>query len=498
MLIRYLRNKINRYPLILAFLSGLLCAIAHAPLFFTPGLIGFSILAYLIYSSKDLRSALVRNLSFCLGYFGYGLYWIVIGISVYIEDFWWAIPISLFGMPLLFSIFTSFPTYVAWNMRNSTHYILVYSIAWVFIEWVTTWIFTGFPWMLIGYTSGFSNIISQLASICGVIGISFVIFYIMTSFYYMWEPDAKLCKKDVFFTITLLGIISIFGVIRLEQNPTIFTDKRIRIIQPSIPQISKWDPEIFWQNLELHRSLSFIKTQASKPDIILWSEAAVTAPIQLQPVRNFLNIVAKETNAILVTGTVSHIEDKLYTSIDAISPSGKILFEYHKKHLIPFGEYVPLKNILPIKKLTHGIIDYTAGTTDAVFNIIGLKTRPLICYETVFAKEAISNDVDIFLNITNNAWYGKSAGPYQHFYIGKFRSIENSIPLITAANNGISGIIDPMGRILNQTHLDDITALDAFIPKKYNSPIYTKLGDFGILLIIFMVILLRIIFNLRI
>ena len=460
------------HPKISAFLGGIGCALAHAPLFFTPGLIGFSVLVYLVYTSKNMREAIGRNFAFGYGYFGYGLYWIAIGITVYIDDFWWMIPICLIGMPLIFCILTSFAAAFSWKYKDNSYYVLIYTIAWIFIEWLTTWIFTGLPWMLVGYSVGFSDVLSQMASLCGVIGISFLLFNMSGTFYYIWASNAKLLKQDLYYVVSILVAMILFGMIRLENNPTKFLDVHARIIQPSIAQSDKWDRESFWKNLDLHKSLSVVNTGV-KPDIILWSEAAVTAPVQAPIIRKYLNNIAKISGAILITGAVSESGVNVYTSANAVDPAGHMLFEYHKQHLVPFGEYVPWKEFLPIKKLTDGFQDYTQGTGERVFRVktknAELKIRPLICYESVFAREIESEDADLLLNLTNNAWYGDSAGPYQHFYIGKFRAIESGIPMVTAANNGISGVVDPVGRILSHTKINDIVALDCIIPQKISS-----------------------------
>ena len=195
MILKFLRNNISKHHKTSAFLAGVLCSIAHAPLFFTPGLLGFSVLLYLIYTASNVREAIARNFAFGYGYFGCGLYWLAIGITVYIDDFWWMIPICLLGMPLIFCIFTSFAAAFAWKYRNHQHYVLIYSIAWIFIEWLTTWIFTGLPWMLVGYSAGFSDIVSQMASLCGVIGISFILFNISGTFYYIWGAGTSLMKQ---------------------------------------------------------------------------------------------------------------------------------------------------------------------------------------------------------------------------------------------------------------------------------------------------------------
>ena len=496
MILKFLRNNINAHPIISAFVAGILCAIAHAPLFFMPGMIGISVLVYLIYTAANYKEAIARNFAFGYGYFGGGLYWIAIAITVYIDDFWWLIPICLIGMPLIFCILTSFAAAFAWKYRYHSYYVLIYSVAWIFIEWLTTWIFTGLPWMLVGYTAGFSDIISQMASLCGVIGISFIIFNISGTFYYIWAADAKLRKQDIYYMICILGLVSMFGVQRLANNPTTFSSVKVRIIQPSIPQSAKWDLDLFWKNLGMHKNLSELQTGA-KPDIILWSEAAVTAPVQLLVIRKYLNDVAKETGAVLITGAVSDAGGKVYTSINAINPSGEMIFEYHKHHLVPFGEYVPFKEFLPIKKLTAGFEDYSVGEGVGVVSLALnnhiLKIRPLICYESIFADEVKAGEADLLINFTNNAWYGDSSGPYQHFYMGKFRAIENGIPIINVANNGVSGVIDGVGRIISNTKINDIVALDCLVPNRISTATLFKstAGYFILGLLIALVAALR-------
>ncbi len=496
-LLKNIRKYINYSPRISAVIAGILCSIAHAPIFFCPGLIGFSLLLYLVYSSASAKEAFVRNICFGYGYFGYGFYWTAIAIGMFMEDFWWAIPIALMGLPLIFCVFIGIISVLAWRCRYNSYYVLIYTVLWVFVEWLTTWIFTGLPWMLVGYTVGFSDILSQMAGIAGVLGLSFIIFNITGTFYYIWNGGAILLRKDLLYSFIVLGSVFIFGLLRLEAYPTSFLTTKIRIVQPSIPQNQKWDPDIFWKNLELHKELSSIKT-GFKPDIILWSEAAVTAPYQIHIISKYLGDIAKKQHATLITGGVSEINDKTYTALFSIGPDGKLLFEYHKRHLVPFGEYMPFREFIPIKKLTHGIADYTEGQTQKIFNIesLGVKIRPMICYESIFPEEIRTQGADLLVNVTNSAWYGNSSAPYHLFYTNKFRAIENGMPVITSSNNGISGIIDPVGRVLSKTKLNDIISLDGYIPQKIQShTTYSLLGLIAMLIVMSFMQCIRIISN---
>jgi apolipoprotein N-acyltransferase len=299
--------------------------------------------------------------------------------------------------------------------------------------------------------------------------------------------------RNSYFMFCMISIVAalFFGSSRLKKNPISFTNTAIRIVQPSIPQSDKWDEEVFWEHLNKHTSLSRLHT-GFKPDIILWSEAAVTAPYRIKSVMHKLQSAITSADVVLVTGGVNDNESanfkhELRSAMYAITKQGKILFEYHKAHLVPFGEYMPLKSILPVKKLTPGIIDYTPGTQGVVVELphLVLKIRPLICYEAIFPGEVREDKADVMINITNDSWYGNSSGPYQHFHAARMRAVENGIPMIRAANSGISAIIDPLGRVISETKLWAVTVLDGKIPHKLPRPtLYYLYGEWMLLFII--------------
>lgn len=486
-----IRRSVGSYPKLCSLIGGILAALSQPPTFYIWALVGFTVFFYLIYSAESLKSALARNFWFSMGYYGYGFYWSTIAISVFIDEFWWAIPIAFLGLPLIFTSFTSLITIPAWKYRNNSHYVLIFSLLWVFIEWLTSWIFTGLPWMIIGYSSGGIDILAQFASVAGIFGLSFVLLNVAGTFYYIFGYQKKLRRSDIIYASIIIGLMFLYGTWRLEAYPVALTEKRVRIVQPSIPQEGKWDEDKFWQHLLEHKWASRLKTK-HKPDIILWSESAVMAPYQLRQVRDFLNIVAKENEAILLTGAVSRRENKYYTSMIGISEEAKLLFEYNKQHLVPFGEYVPLKEFLPIKKLTPGLADYSPGTGPSIIEVDSIKIRPLICYESLFSEEIRTREADLFVNITNSSWYGDSTAPHHLFYVNKFRAIENSTPVIISANSGISGAFDSVGREIAKTSLDDVTALDLSLPRKIQafSP-YSLLGLSVILLIVTFMQILR-------
>jgi apolipoprotein N-acyltransferase len=198
---------------------------------------------------------------------------------------------------------------------------------------------------------------------------------------------------------------------------------------------------------------------------------------------------------ILLAGAVSvdQLKGKNYVGLYGVTSDGALNLEYHKIHLVPFGEYVPLGKNLPIKKLTYGLPDYSSGETAQEFIVKSLKVTPIVCYEVIFSDEVRqrSLDTDLLVNVAYDTWFGKSSGPYQHYYIARMRAVENGVPLIRSANNGISAIIDPVGRILQKADLDSYTILDGYIPNKLiNKTIYGLYSQYLIMAFLILVVFL--------
>ncbi|PCJ29859.1 MAG: apolipoprotein N-acyltransferase [Rickettsiales bacterium] len=480
-----------------SFIAGIICAASFAPVFFTPGIFALSVLCAQVSRANGVGQAAGFGYAFGFGFFLASLYWICFGVAVYIDQFWWAIPFALFGLPAFLALLIAFQAAIAWQFRKchiyKYHlYHFFFCLIWIAMEWFISWGFTGFPWCYIGYAFSVSDKMIQASSIFGILGLSFAAVYIGSTLY---------SKKFLILRLLTGGAICIalfaFGHYRLEQNPTVLSDVKIRIVQPSIPQTAKWDPDIFWGNLDKQIAMS---QKPGSPDIILWSEAALTVPYYYAPVHNALMSVFTKEGQVLLSGGVSDngkqgADYEVYSSLFAIDSAGENLFDYHKSHLVPFGEYMPGRKYIPLKKITHGSIDYTPGTRKTVYlQLFNLSVQPLICYESIFFQEVkISNsDADIVINVTNDAWYGNSSGPYQHFEISRIRCIENGLPMVRSANNGISAIMDPMGRVLAKLELNQVGILDGYIPLKLVLPtIYSEWGKWGVCSWVSLVLILQ-------
>lgn len=476
-------------PKINCLLLGILSGLVFAPTFLLPALLTLSYLCYVVQKSTNWQEAAKLGFIFGFGHFLSGIYWISIGVSVYIADFWWVIPFALFGLPSVLACFISASSAASFFYKNSKYYHFIFCLFWVLFEWVRSWIFTGLPWNLIGYAFSFSDILIQSLSIFGIYGLSFIVIYISTSFYPFFTKQFNRAKILIYTSVITLAVMITYGSIILNNNPTNFTDIKVRLVQPSIPQTEKWSKEEFWHNLTLLINLS---ENSELTDLIIWSEAALVVPFDLPPVKSKL-LEMLNNNTVLITGGISDNkkhgeESELYTAMYALAKNGNKLFEYHKSHLVPFGEYMPLKKILPFKKLTHGLVDYKEGEGGLVYlDKYNLKIKPLICYESIFPDLVRTNNkiADVIINVTNDTWYGKSSGPYQHFHISRSRAVENGLPMIRVANNGISAIIDPLGRVIDKLDLNEVNYINGLVPQKLNfSTIFSKFGNITILLII--------------
>lgn len=476
----------------ISFISGIICGLSFAPIYFIPGIFTLSILCSQIYYSKTRAQASRLGYWYGFGFFLSSLYWISFGVMVYIDQFWWAVPFALFGLPAFLGIFIAIVASVAWQFRSLNYYHIIFCIIWLFIEWLMSWIFTGLPWSMLGYALTISDIMIQSASIFGILGLSFVTLLIGTTFY-----KKKLLALRAGLSLIIISIMLMYGIMRLAFNPTEYSEIKIRIVQPSIQQLAKWNPDEFWDNFNKHISMS---QRAGEPDIIIWSEAALTVPFYFPEILNNLKSVFTKDNQFLLTGTINDnglSDDKfeLYSSFVALDNKGELIFDYHKSHLVPFGEYIPFSDFIPIKKITPGIIDYASGSRKTVtLPALNLVIQPLICYESIFFAETsiLNNNADAIFNITNDAWYGNSSGPYQHFQISRIRAVENALPMVRSANNGISAITDPLGRIVAKIELNNVDILDWYLPTKLNLPtLFSRFGILTTIVFIFIVLILH-------
>ncbi len=383
--------------------------------------------------------------------------------------------------------------------RGKISLYLTAPVLWICFEYSKSFLLTGFPWENFGYSQYLNTYLLQFADIAGVFGLSFLIVLINAT---IFEVINKRSKREYIVAcvvfIVLAGIY-IYGICRIDQvNKAVQNSPgmEVSLIQGNIDQSIKWNENYQRETLNIYEQLS-LKNSPGNGSLIIWPETAV--PFLFQNINSLhdqiINLSLK-TKSWLLFGSVSRSQteygDDFFNSAYLLSPSGEVKGKYDKVHLVPYGEYVPLRDVFPfVKKLTAGIGDFGLG---AGFNPLSLDNKKigiLICYESILPSAARmykNNSAGLLVNITNDAWFGKTSAPFQHFSMAVFRSVETRLYLVRAANTGICGIIDPGGKIIAETKIFREDALKGYI-KFVNIPtFYAEYGD--ILVIICFVLII--------
>jgi len=374
---------------------------------------------------------------------------------------------------------------------------------WIGLEFVRAHLLTGFPWALLGH-SQYNNLpIIQMAEITGVYGISFLIILVNETLYRIFLVDSPLQGlsrkwKECVFTIFLVSLTIVFGYWSLslqKQKDQQASVLKVAIIQGNIDQSLKWNPEFQEETIKIYNDLT-LQALSKTPDLVVWPETAV--PFYFLNENRFtprLFKLAQEIQSHLLFGSPAfasrHGETQFYNRAYLLSPEGRLSF-YDKVHLVPFGEYIPLKRLLPfVGKLVQAIGDFSPGPGSYGLSHPKGKLGVLICFETIFPELSRifkKDDCRILVNMTNDAWFGKTSAPYQHLSMLTFRAIENRVWIARAANTGFSAFIDSTGRIVERVPLFQTGVIYATIPLRTEKTFYTRHGDLLIVccLIIFL------------
>lgn len=400
----------------------------------------------------------------------------------------------------------------AWLKRTAPSVLFLTAPSlWVSLELLRTSFLSGLPWALLGYSQYQWLPIIQIADHTGVYGVSFLIVLVnLASTELMLWLLARIRRQDrVRFAwqapaaaVLAMSIAWMYGqsVLRADARSPGTRRLSIGLVQANIDQAHKWDVAYRQETLERYRRLT--AQVADRSDLIIWPEAATPFLFELEPqYRLEVTAMAREARAPILFGSpaLRYSLDRrpyLLNSAYLLSPDGRIMGRYDKQHLVPFGEYIPLHSsvLFFLDKLVEGIGDFEAGTTPTILTVRpqdspvpqGGEERPavkfgvVICYEVIFpdlVRQFAANGAEFMTTITNDAWFGRSAAPYQHFGMVVFRSVENRVAFARAANTGVSGFIDPLGRILSATPIFTEEAMTGTIPVQRRPTFYTRYGD---------------------
>lgn len=479
-----------------AFLLGAFAVAAQPPVSALPVLIvSFTGLVWLLDGAGRPRRAFIDGWMFGAGYFAAGLYWISNALLVDADRFGWLIPIALGGLSLGLGLFNGCAALLArrfWSDRRSR--VLLLAVSWTFFEWLRGVVLTGFPWNPIGNVWVAVPQVLQTASWAGVYGLSALTVLAAACFACVAQPSPGRWRA-AFSGTAVLAICAVAGFARLSDASDAGVDGiQLRVVQPNISQQDKWRPEKRAENYALHLELSRRRGDG-KVTHVIWPETAAPFGVTTDTARRALMRAAVPPGGLLITGAPRfRFENgrlaQIWNSLVAVDETGSVAAVYDKHHLVPFGEYMPFRDILPLDKITAGALDFSRGPGLATIRAPGLPPfSPLICYEVIFPSAVVRGDdrPDWILNLTNDGWFGISAGPHQHFASARLRAVEEGLPVVRAANTGISAVIDPYGRVVSQLALGTRGVLDSHLPlPAAGLTMYSRFGNFapGFLLVI--------------
>jgi apolipoprotein N-acyltransferase len=482
----------QKFSFIIAILLGALLTLCFAPFNYfwllwliMPGLFK------LIHQKQSSKKCFWLAYSFGFSHFVTSLYWIANALLVDAHKFAWLVPFCIILVPAILAFYPALWGLVASKVSNRSPVIKVVVMAWLWVmmEVLRANLFSGFPWNLLAYTWSNQLVVMQLLAYIGPFGLSFVTILLALLPVIIWR-QGKLNKACLLVTtICLIGLYSV-GYWRLHHITPADSNYSVLIVQANLTQQAASERAKF-AKLRAYIQMTSYETQLTQPDLIIWPEAAIDFWLSdSSPLWPLITEHLPDQAVLLTGGTYAKwAEGKLQptNSLFAISKEQQVIDRYDKMHLVPFGEYIPLRYLLPdnIPNITEGIMDFAAGDRAHNLAIAKLAIKPLICYEAIFSKYSHSKvRPDMLVNVTNDAWFGDSIGPQQHFAMVKFRAVEQGLPLLRAANTGISAIISPLGQVLYQLPLNTLGTIAATVPQPLpQATIYHHYGNWPWLIV---------------
>jgi apolipoprotein N-acyltransferase len=492
----------------IAFLAGAASTLALAPVNFWPVLFAtFPPLVWLIDSVAPGRwgrvgAAFTTGWWFGFGYFLAGLYWVGYAFLVDAKTFGWLLPVAVTILPAGLAVFTGLGVALARAVWTPGPLRLVtLAAALTASEWLRGHVLSGFPWNTFGYALTTPLAMAQSAAVFGIWGLTFIAVAAFASPAVLADDVKGRRWVPLLAAVTMLAALAVFGAVRLALNPTESEPGvRLRIMQPNLQQDVKFNygakNEVMRRYVDLSERVTGPSGGLGDVTHLIWPESAFPFFLTREP--DALAAIARMLPAttLLITGAARLAEPvagaqglRAYNSVYVIDHTGSILSIYDKLHLVPFGEYLPFQNLLErlgLMQLTKVQGGFLAGDRRRRIAVPPAPPMlPLLCYEVIFPGEAVPRGErpGWLLNLTNDAWFGISSGPYQHLQQARVRAIEEGLSLIRAANSGISAVVDPFGRIVRSLPLGSEGVLDSALPRPIAATIYARIGDLWLLIV---------------
>ena len=443
----------------------------------------------------------------------------IFGATFFSIVLYWMFNISVPGMILLVIIMSSysliFSVLMPFSYRKKIFSVLIVASIWCVTEFLRSMLFSGFPWALLGYSQHLNIPLIQISDITGVYGVSFIIICVNFCIFRFIKKD-KLNKVHAIVTLVLLLVFLFYGHSKVREDEKGSKELGVAVIQGNIPQHLKWDDAFKTRIIDTYANLSKDALKFS-PKLIIWPETSVPGILQFEKdMGDSLKALAMKNQTNFLLGTIREENGNYYNSAALLSKEGEIVKNYDKIHLVPFGEYIPFESYFTSLRnsIDKPIGNYSKGRDYTIFRIDVQHTKDfrssivkeinffkfgcLICYEDIFpglVRQFVLKGASFVVNITNDAWFGKTAAPYQHMQASVFRAVENRVPVIRAANTGVSCFISDKGLIINRVFEN---GSDIFVEgfcvnrikvKNKRHSFYTRYGDVFIVFCFIMMLL---------
>ena len=479
------------------FFIGAISTLSITPFSFFPIILALGLGIYSISLTPSFKKTFIASWFLGFGWFSFGLYWI--GSAFFVVDTFhiYLLPLSVIILPSILAIFWALAFFLARLFTPKTKSpILLIIINLSLIEYCRAHIFTGFPWLMPSMSLASNEYILQTLSYVGSFSGNLVVLTlsILPIILFSHLPNKKLIFSLLFIPIFILFSMSF---IRLNNKELLNKNESqiLVLVQPNIKQEDKWDLKKRKGHIQKLIKLSVEKEYhyKDKHKIIIWPETSFegSIPNELKLLSNISKKIIKNKNTTLIVGLLSVENSKLFNSLVFLNSDGKIDYKYNKNHLVPFGEYIPFRNYF--KTMAHYLSprDFASGSPKENVKIKGFgDIITLICYEILFSNEIskrMSGNTKLIINITNDAWFGKTIGPHQHLALAKIRAVESGLPLVRVANTGISAFISPYGDEIVKIPLYKEGVRYTNLVPPLEQTLYKKLGEYIFLVFIFFI-----------
>jgi apolipoprotein N-acyltransferase len=466
-----LMKQNKQYPF--AFLAGICATLTLPPLYLFPLAVpAYGGLYFLLHHAETQKRAASIGFFWGWGFFMSGLYWFVIALMTDPEKFAWLIPFALFALTAIIALYTALFAWLYHHVKcDGFSGALVFAALWTAVEFARGHLFSGFPWNLGGYAFAASDASIQLASVLGIYGLTFLTVLLGV---------LSLQRRALPFVLGLLVAIFSWGQWRVQSAPQEFAEGvNLRLVQPNIQQHHKWNPALQMQGLRT--SVALMQSPGiEEVTHVIWPETAV--PYVLGDHSTLAKRLGETLlpEQYLITGAMRGNDiEHITNSIAMIDDKGEVVGSYDKHKLVPFGEFLPLRSLIPAALETPvGMTDLARGEGVRTLRWPGLPPlSALICYEVIFPALAVNKDdrPAWLLSVTNDAWFGTSSAPYQHLAMARMRAVEQGLPMVRVANTGISAVYDAYGREVVRIPLNEKTFIDTRLPlPSQNRTIYSR------------------------